>query len=216
MNSILPIPENELERITKLSELDLDYSEIKDSFNDLARLAAKVVGTSISLVNLIDSFTQWTVSNYGLPLEQMTRADSVCQYTIVSKESFEIKDLSEDDRFKDKFYVSGPPRVRYYFGVPLQTSDGFHLGALCVLDSTGKEITPEKVELLKIIADYDGLAVRSATKADNITTGRIYQTILDKERRGEEQGKSGRQQERTTHESTLLVRRRALPTPVAA
>ena len=40
--------------------------------------------------------------------------------------------------------------------------------------------------------------------------------ILDKERRGKEQGKSGRQQERTTHESTLLVRRRALPTPVAA
>jgi signal transduction histidine kinase len=152
MNTILPIPENELERITSLSELDLDYTEIKDSLNDLARLAAKVAGTSISLVNLIDSFTQWTVSNYGLPLEQMTRDESVCQYTIVSKESFEVKDLSDDHRFRDKFYVSGPPCVRYYFGVPLQTLDGFHLGALCVLDSKGKEITPEKIELLKIIA----------------------------------------------------------------
>ncbi len=152
MNNILPVPENEWERIIKLSDLDLDYSGLQDNFKDLTKLAAKVSGAEISLVNLIDSFTQWTVSNYGLPIEQMLREDSVCQYTIVSKESFEVKDLTDDERFKDKFYVTGGPELTYYFGIPLQTKDGFNLGALCVLDKIGKEITPEKLELLKIIA----------------------------------------------------------------
>ncbi len=155
MSELLPpVPENEMERILKLSDLDVDYAEVQDSLQDLSKLAAKVAGTTISLINLIDSFTQWTVSNYGLPLEQMTRTDSVCQYTIVAKEEkLEVKDLSTDDRFKDKFYVTGPPLLKYYFGVPLQTSDGYNLGALCVLDQVGKEISPEKIELLKIIAN---------------------------------------------------------------
>ncbi|MCW3088890.1 MAG: hypothetical protein JWQ78_2276 [Sediminibacterium sp.] len=147
-----PVPENEMDRVIKLSDLDLDYSDNNEALKDLAKLAAKVAGTEISLINLIDSFTQWPISNYGLEINQMPREDSVCQYTIVAEEQFEVKDLSADERFNDKPYVTGEPLLRYYFGVPLQTEDGFNLGALCVMDKIGKEINPEKVELLKIIA----------------------------------------------------------------
>ncbi|TSD66085.1 GAF domain-containing sensor histidine kinase [Inquilinus sp. KBS0705] len=147
-----PVPENEMERIISLADYDLDYSGFEESFKDLAKLAAKVAGTSISLVNLIDSYTQWTITNHGLDIEQMPREDSVCQYTIVN-EHFEVEDLRADDRFKDKFYVTGQPLVRYYYGVPLRTSDGHNLGALCVLDRDLKSLSPEKTELLKIIAD---------------------------------------------------------------
>jgi signal transduction histidine kinase len=153
MNVAPPMPPDEMERLLKLSEFDIDYAEVQESLKDLSKLAAKVAGTSISLINLIDVFTQWSISNFGLPLEQMAREDSVCQYTIQAKESFEVKNLTADGRFSDKFYVTGGPKVTYYFGVPLQTSDGFNIGALCVLDQVGKEISPEKAEMLKIIAD---------------------------------------------------------------
>jgi signal transduction histidine kinase len=181
-----PIPANEMDRIIKLSDFDLDYAEMQESFKDLTKLAAKVAGTEISLINLIDTFTQWTISNYGLPLEQMPREDSVCQYTIVSKDFFEVEDLSDDDRFKDKFYVVEPPKLRYYFGVPLQTEDGYSIGALCVLDKIGKEITPEKIELLKIIADeivnrFNALRViqglRNKVKEANETKKRVAHDI---------------------------------------
>ncbi|WP_413670467.1 GAF domain-containing sensor histidine kinase [Mucilaginibacter sp. Mucisp86] len=148
-----PIPDNEMERLLSLSEFDLDYAEHKDSFKDLAKLAAKVTGTEISLVNLIDSYTQWSISGYGLQIEQMPREDSVCQYTIINGEYFEVGDLQNDERFKDKFYVTDEPKLRYYYGIPLKTSDDHNIGALCVLDKNVKELTPEKVELLKIIAD---------------------------------------------------------------
>ena len=77
-------------------------------------LAAKIAGTKISLINLIDTYTQWTVANFGLPIEQMGRDESVCQYTILNNESFEVKSLSSDDRFKDKFYVVDNPNLEYY------------------------------------------------------------------------------------------------------
>jgi signal transduction histidine kinase len=148
-----PIPENEIGRIISLSDYDLDYTSFQETFSDLAKLAAKVAGTSISLVNLIDTFTQWTVTNHGLNLDQMPREDSVCQYTIAGGEQFEVKDLKIDDRFKDKFYVADEPNLRYYFGIPLTTADGHNLGALCVLDRDLKTLSPEKIEMLKIIAD---------------------------------------------------------------
>ena len=186
MSVSAPVPVNEMDRILKLSDFDLDYAEMQDSFKDLTKLAAKVAGTEISLINLIDTFTQWTVSNYGLPLDQMPREDSVCQYTIVSKEYFEVEDLTVDDRFKNKFYVVEPPKLRYYFGVPLQTEDGYNIGALCVLDKIGKEITAEKIELLKIIADeivnrFNALRViqglRSKVKEANETRKRVAHDI---------------------------------------
>lgn len=148
-----PIPEDEFNRLLHLADYDLDNSELENSLKDLTKLAAKVAGTNISLVNLVDSFTQWTVAREGISLKQMPREDSVCQYTIMGNQPFEIKDLTKDNRFKDKFYVTDDPNLKYYWGVPLINEAGFNLGALCVLDTDTKYISPEKVELLEIIAD---------------------------------------------------------------
>jgi signal transduction histidine kinase len=150
-NSNLPIPENEMQRLLSLSDLDLDYSNLEDNFNDLTLLAAKVAGTEISLINLLDSFTQWTIANHGLQVEQMPREESACQYTIMNAEPFEVPDLSIDERFRDKFFVDGPLSLRYYFGLPLKTAEGTNIGALCVLDTQLKTLTPEKIELLEVI-----------------------------------------------------------------
>lgn len=60
-----PIPQDEMGRIISLADYDLDYTSFQDTFQDLAKLAAKVAGTSISLVNLIgflyamDSYQSW-------------------------------------------------------------------------------------------------------------------------------------------------------------
>lgn len=153
VNNNAPIPKDELERLLSLTDFDLDYSDLSKNFEDLVQLAAKVSGTSISLVNLIDSYTQWSVSQFGLDIEQMPREDSVCQYTILEEEQFEVKDLSSDERFSDKSYVQAPLGLRYYFGVPLTTKGGQNIGALCVLDRDIKTLSPEKIELLKIIAN---------------------------------------------------------------
>jgi len=147
-----PIPHNEHDRLYHLSSLDIDYTSLDTSFKDLNRLAAKVAGTDISLINLIDAHTQWTIGSHGLDLHQMTREESVCQYTIMGDQGFEVPDLSVDERFNKNFYVGDPLSLRYYFGLPLR-DNGMNIGALCVLDTVLKELSPEKVELLKIIAD---------------------------------------------------------------
>ncbi|HSJ67384.1 MAG TPA: GAF domain-containing sensor histidine kinase [Anditalea sp.] len=151
-NKMLPIPENEFDRLVSLSEFDLDYTSFNENFKDLTKLAAKVAGTKMSLLNLIDNYTQWSISNHNLPIEQMPREDSICQYTIMNEAHFEIKELSKDTRFQDRSYVKNGPKLDYYFGLPLRTENGHNLGALCVLDTQAKVLSSEKIELLKLIA----------------------------------------------------------------
>ncbi|OOG76568.1 histidine kinase [Algoriphagus sp. A40] len=143
-----------MERLLELSELDLDFSDLEKSCAELTKLAAKVAGTSISVVNLIDSYTQWSVSSFGLDSKQSSREDSVCQYTILEENSggFEVEDLSVDLRFKDKPYVSKSPFLKYYFGIPLKINENTSLGALCVLHDDYKYLTAEKKEMLGVIA----------------------------------------------------------------
>ncbi|QQL49623.1 GAF domain-containing sensor histidine kinase [Mucilaginibacter ginkgonis] len=145
------MPLNEMDRVLTLAELDVDYTSLENDFQDLSTLAAKIAGTSISIINLIDNYTQWSVSGKGFAVSSMPREDSVCQYTITGDDPFEVKDLAGDDRFADKDYVKGGDQLRYYYGVPL-TADGQNIGALCVLDAQEHQISGEKAEMLKIIA----------------------------------------------------------------
>ncbi|MBO6586894.1 MAG: GAF domain-containing protein [Gracilimonas sp.] len=147
------IPENEFERALKLSEYDIDYSEIHGKLDDLTRLAAHVAGTPISLINLLDTTTQWTVSKVGLDVLQTPREETVCQYVVLDDESLEVEDMTEDERFKDKEYVKNSPHIKYYYGVPLKTPDGHRIGAMCVMDTDEHDLTPEKESFLKIIAN---------------------------------------------------------------
>lgn len=142
----------EFQRLIALSDFDLDYTELKENFKNLSELAAKLTGAEISLVNLLDFHTQWTVSNYGIDIEQMPREDSICTYTIAEDNFFEVRDLSKDERFSEKFSAKDEPGLKYYFGIPLKTSQHQSIGALCIMDKEEKPISEEKMEMLKLIA----------------------------------------------------------------
>jgi signal transduction histidine kinase len=166
-NQTPPVPLQEMERIIELSKLDLDYTALSEDFKDLAFLAAKVAGTEISLINLIDSYTQWTIARHGIAVEQMDRKESVCQYTIASDDGFEVQDLYHDQRVKDNYITKHNIPLQYYYGIPLKFKDGINLGALCVLNSKAKPLNTEQKALLKIVAD------------EIVTRLKAYQTIAD-------------------------------------
>lgn len=163
-----PISGNEAERLLSLSNLDLDYTDLESDFKDIVLLVSKITEMDVTMVNLIDTFNQWTIASYGFKMQSMPREDSVCQFTIIENEQLEIKDLSAEQNLKEKFYVSGAPYFRYYFGIPLRTSNGVNIGSLCVLDRQLKNLSPEKIELLKIIADEIVTKLKVYKKMDGL------------------------------------------------
>lgn len=144
--------DGELSRLQQLAELDLDPIDLENDFENFTKLASQIVGTKLSLLNLIDVNNLWTFSGIGIKLGVTPIEHSICRYTILEDDYLEVKDLTIDDRFKDIPIVKEAPYLKYYFGLPLKTSEGVNIGSLCVIDTDAQEINPEKISLLKLIA----------------------------------------------------------------
>jgi signal transduction histidine kinase len=177
----IPISENELTRIIRLSELELDYTALEGAFKDLTILATKVTGSPVSLINIIDAHTQWSLDSIGLDVQQTPREKSVCQYTIMSNGPLEIKDLRLDKRFSSEDYVNHPGGFRYYIGIPLQLENGINIGSLCVLDTETRALSPQKIELLQIIAQTVVERLRSMQQIQSLST-RFHEANLSKKK----------------------------------
>ncbi|MBO6524253.1 MAG: GAF domain-containing sensor histidine kinase [Balneolaceae bacterium] len=146
-------PKQEFERVLKLAEYDIDYSTDHPILNDLSKLAAHVAGMPISQINLLGPNTQWTLSSFGIDIQQMPRNESICQFTILETEFFEANGLDSDQRFKNRDYVKGDLQLKYYFGVPITTKDGHNIGSICVMDNKLNKFPSEKIEMLSIIGN---------------------------------------------------------------
>jgi hypothetical protein len=50
-----------------------------------------------------------------------------------------INDLTQDDKFKDRPFVTSRPSLRFYAAMPICTKAGFNIGSLCVLDDKPRD-----------------------------------------------------------------------------
>lgn len=148
----LPIPDNDKKRIAELKTYNILDTVPEDEFDALTELAAGICDMPVSLINFIDSQRQFTKSCAGAAVDHMPRSKSMCQYTIMSDQIFEIPDLALDQRFQNMPYVKGEQQFRYYAGVPLIADNNQAIGALCVLDYKPRKLSAKQRIDLQTIA----------------------------------------------------------------
>jgi len=117
-------------------------------FDDIARMAAYICHTPISLISLVDSNRQWFLSHTGIDACETSRDVSFCAHALVGTEMLVVEDTREDARFARNMWVTGEPFVRFYVGAPLLTPDGYALGTLCVVDHEPRSLTHEQKDAL--------------------------------------------------------------------
>ncbi|MEX2604110.1 MAG: GAF domain-containing sensor histidine kinase [Gracilimonas sp.] len=147
------VPENEAERQSKLEEYDILDTLPEEEFDSLVELAGIITNSPVSLMNILDQDRQWTKAAVGATSgKSIQRSETICQYTILEDQNFEVEDLTKDERFKSKPYVEGDPMYRSYSGYTLKSPDGYNLGTLCVLDTKPRKLDETQNKALKTIA----------------------------------------------------------------
>lgn len=77
-----------------------------------------------------------------------------CTHSILEpNDLFIINNATKDERFFDNPLTTGDPNVIFYAGAPLNTSDGYTLGTLCVIDNEPKVLFKEQKDALKFLAN---------------------------------------------------------------
>jgi len=147
-----PIPEDEVARLEALRRYQILDTRSEPAFDDLAALASYVCGTPIALVSLVDSDRQWIKARVGLDVSETPRDVSFCAHTILANDTMVVEDALADDRFADNPLVTFDPKIRFYAGAKLTTSDGYALGSLCVIDRVPRQLTSAQKEALQALS----------------------------------------------------------------
>ncbi|HEU0066507.1 MAG TPA: sensor domain-containing diguanylate cyclase [Sphingomonas sp.] len=143
----------------------------EQAFEKITALVKSVLQVPICAVSLIDKDRQWFKAIQGLSVTQTSREDAFCNHTIRARDALIVRDATADVRFVDNPLVTGDTHIRSYAGVPLETPDGFNLGALCVIDVKSRNFNEAQIDLLKQFAVLvvRELEARSTSVRDPLT-----------------------------------------------
>jgi PAS domain S-box-containing protein len=147
-----PIPANEKDRLRALKNYDLFNVLTDQEYDRIARLAAIICGTPISLIGLIDENRQWFKSKVGLDAIEIPRELTFCQHTIMGDGLLEVENAFLDERFKAHPMVTGSPNIQFYAGYPLTDPNGYNLGTICVVDYRPRSLTVNQKEALGLLS----------------------------------------------------------------
>ncbi len=145
----IPIEENE--RLSELYRYGILDTPPEDDFDKITLLASRICKTPISIISFVDKKRQWAKSIVGLKRIPDDRNASFCSHAILNKRLFEVRNTLRDKRFADNPMVKQEPKIRFYAGVPLITSRGYKLGALCVIDTIPRRLTKVQTFALKVL-----------------------------------------------------------------
>ena len=142
----------EQDRLAALKRYKILDTAPEIAFDNIVKIAAQICDVPIALISLVDEDRQWFKAAEGLDTNETPREIAFCDHAIRQQDVFVVADTVTDKRFSNNPLVTGDPHLRFYAGAPLETSDGFPLGTLCVMDHTPRKLTDDQAFALKALA----------------------------------------------------------------
>lgn len=183
----MPLQNIEVQRLDALRHLQILDTDADPAFDNLTQVAASLFNVPMVLVSLVDEHRQWFKSRVGVVFTELPRQGSFCSYAIQSNELFVVEDARLDPRFSSTPFVTGPPHIRFYAGMPIRSENGFNVGTLCLIGVEPRQLNAADRHHLTLLAKqaeqllylhYRTLQLALQTQQSNATNAR-YAAIID-------------------------------------
>jgi diguanylate cyclase (GGDEF)-like protein len=159
--SVVPVPPDEDRRLRLLRSLQILDTPSEPVFDGAVQAATRLLGAPIAFVALVDAERQWFKARVGFDPPETSRQVAFSAWAIVQPDQvLEVPDLAADRRFAHNPLVVGPPRARFYAGVPLEVAPGLAVGTLSVIDRRPRRLTTARKEGLVALGQLVTEALR--------------------------------------------------------
>lgn len=147
------IPENDIERLAALQRYRIMDTPSEASFDNLAKLCAKIFNVPISLISLVDAERVFFKANIGMgTAKEANRGKSLCALAVLNTDITVFQDALKEPCLMANPNVAGNFGLRFYAGAPLITHDGFLIGTLCIIDKQPRSFSKQEEEILSGLA----------------------------------------------------------------
>lgn len=140
----------EAARLDTLHQLKLLDTPPSEHFDRITRMAAQIFGLPVAAVSLTDRDRQWFKSRVGVEHCSIPRHKAPCAEVAETCDFVVIEDFATHPGYADSLLAQAG--TRFYAGAPLITSDGYGLGALCVLGMAPRHATEAELGALADLA----------------------------------------------------------------
>jgi PAS domain S-box-containing protein len=151
MNAALSIFD-EATRVEILTQYGIMEVPTDEGLEDLVRMAAQVCEVPLAFIALVDKKHERLKYRAGTPGFDLPREHSFSAHVLDQSEPLVVAALTEDPRFAQNPWVTGPSAVRFYAGAPLISPEGAVLGALGLIDFKARDLTAPQLKALRVLA----------------------------------------------------------------
>ncbi|MCD2173151.1 sensor domain-containing diguanylate cyclase [Rhizobium sp. C4] len=125
----------------------------KEAFDRLTSLVKDIFNVDVAAVSLIEGNRQTFKSIQGLDLTEIPLEASFCRATWRKGVPVIIPDTARDEEFHDHALVNEEPRLRFYAGVILRTSEGTPIGTICAIHTKPRIFSDKELRVLENLAE---------------------------------------------------------------
>ncbi len=145
------MPFKEQERLRAVNRfLQLELSKEKE-LQEIVTLAANVCGKSSALISFTHQDKHHIKFKHAIDFDIPVKHDRLC-HQMSDGMPMVINDILDDYRIDEKMLSARQTNMRFFAAAPLITTDGQHLGNLCVLDPQPGELSDLQLQLLQSLA----------------------------------------------------------------
>jgi PAS domain S-box-containing protein len=163
---------HEARRLQELRAYCILDTPMEKSYEHITLMASKVCEAPIAMIVLVDENRVWPKAQTGLNIPEIARDGSFFDHVVQTPEKhFIVRDGRVDHRFSNNPLVAGHAEIVFYVGFPLTSTQGFGLGALCVMDTRPRDLTDGQLELLHTLSQLtmELLEAHKVNAAQDIT-----------------------------------------------
>ncbi len=148
----LPSIYDEAARLEVLRQYGILEAPTSEGLEELLGIVAQICEAPLAFIALIDEKCERLQHRAGTPGFKLPREHSFAAHVLERSEPLVVADLTQDLRFAQNPWVTGPSAVRFYAGAPLVSEEGAVLGALSIIDFKARGLTPPQLKALRVLA----------------------------------------------------------------
>ncbi len=139
------------DRLAAVRATGLADTPPEEEFDRLTRIAARVLGTPISLLTLVEGQRQFFKSAHGVTVREGHIDSSLCRFVAVRAAPMVLNDAATDPQFATH-RAHTELGIRSYLGFPVRSLEGHVVGSFCVADHQPRQWNADDQRLLQDLA----------------------------------------------------------------